>query len=283
MLSVTKGTASILNRLIAELPEGLIVDAAWLAQRGVSSGLRSYYVKSGWLEQPIRGVYRRPRGSLSWEQVVISLQTILGEKPLAVGGRTALALEGFEHYLSADVAAVHLYGPESPPSWLHKLKLSQRFVFHNSRRLFKAQVTGAEGISSEESETGTTNGLRGASLKKLSWGQWGWPLTISRPERAILELLDELPNRESFHQADMIMQGAATLSPKLLQALLQECLSVKVKRLFFFFADRHQHAWLRHLDKETVDLGSGKRMLVPGGRLDPDYLITVPRELYGAS
>ena len=126
---------------------------------GVSSGLRSYYVKSGWLEQPIRGVYRRPRGPLSWEQVVISLQTILGEKPLAVGGRTALALEGFEHYLSADVAAVHLYGPESPPSWLHKLKLPQRFVFHNSRRLFKAQVTGAEGIV-RGIGTGTTNGLR---------------------------------------------------------------------------------------------------------------------------
>ena len=101
MLSVTKQSTSILNRLMADLPEGLIIDSAWLADRGVSSGLRAYYVKSGWLEQPVRGVYRRPRGPLSWEQVVISLQTILGGKPLVVGGRTALALEGFEHYLPA--------------------------------------------------------------------------------------------------------------------------------------------------------------------------------------
>jgi len=268
---------------MADLPEGLIIDSAWLADRGVSSGLRAYYVKSGWLEQPVRGVYRRPRGPLSWEQVVISQQTILGDKPLVVGGRTALALEGFEHYLSAEIATVHLYGPESPPSWLQKLKLPQRFVFHNSRRLFKEDVTGAEAVPSEVSETGATNGLQGTSLKTLPWGQWDWPLTISRPERAILELLDELPDRESFHQADVIMQGAATLSPKRLQVLLEECQSVKVKRLFFFFADRHQHAWLRHLDKDTVDFGSGKRMLARGGRLDPDYLITVPKELYGSS
>lgn len=283
MPSVTRQSSSTLNRLISELPEGLVVDSAWLAQRGISSGLRSYYVKSGWLEQPVRGVYRRPRGPLSWEQVVISLQTILGQKSLVVGGRTALALEGFEHYISAEVATVHLYGPESPPSWLQKLKLPQRFVFHNSRRLFKEEEIGVAGVASEEPEPGATKGITGLSMKTLPWGQWDWPLTISRPERAILELLDELPDRESFHQADMIMQGAATLSPKRLQVLLEECQSVKVKRLFFFFADRHQHAWLRHLDKDTVDLGSGKRMLVRGGKLDPDYLITVPKELYGAS
>src|SRR5690606_38699205 len=287
MLSVTRQYTSILNRLTGELPEGLVVDAAWLEEQGVSSSLRAYYVKSGWLEQPVRGVYRRPRGPLSWEQVVISLQTILGEKPLVVGGRTALELEGFEHYLSAEVRTVHLYGPEKPPSWLQKLELPQRFVFHNSRKLFidEQAATGSEGSNFEEPEGGTDarSGIRGASLKTLTWGQWDWPLTISRPERAILELLDELPDRESFHQADMIMQGAATLSPKRLQVLLENCRSVKVKRLFFFFADRHRHAWLRHLDKVAVDLGSGKRMLVRGGKLDLGYLITVPTESYDAS
>ncbi len=60
-----------------------------------------------------------------------------------------------------------------------------------------------------------------------------------------------------------------------------ECRTVKVKRLFFFFADRHQHAWLKRLDKKAVDLGTGKRMLVKGGKLDPKYLITVPGDLDG--
>jgi hypothetical protein len=217
---------------------------------------------------------------LSWEQVVTSLQTLLGKSPRVLGGPTALALEGFEHHIPAEDATVHLYCPESPPGWLQKLKLSQRFVFHNSRRLVEEEVaTGAEGVESEESGTGATNGLQELSLKTLPWGQWGWPLTISRRERAILELLDELPNRESFHQADVIMQGAATLSPKRLQVLLDKCLSVKVKRLFFFFADRHRHACLRYVNKDTVDLGSGKHVLVRGGCLHPKYRITVPAEL----
>lgn len=55
---------------------------------------------------------------------------------------------------------------------------------------------------------------------------------------------------------------------------------MKVKRLFFYFADRHNHAWLKRLNKEAVDLGHGKRMLVKGGVLDPTYQ-TVPEDLNG--
>ena len=55
----------------------------------------------------------------------------------------------------------------------------------------------------------------------------------------MLELLDELPERETFHQVDMLMEGLTNLSPRRLQKLLADCRSVKVKRLFFFFADRH--------------------------------------------
>jgi hypothetical protein len=96
-------------------------------------------------------------------------------------------------------------------------------------------------------------------------------------------LLDELPNRESFHQADMLMEGLANLSPRRLAKLLADCRSVKVKRLFFFFADRHPHAWRRQLRAEDFDLGSGKRVLAKGGKLDSRYQITVPEDLDGVS
>ena len=66
-----------------------------------------------------------------------------------------------------------------------------------------------------------------------------------------------------------------------LQTLLVDCRNVKVKRLFFFFADRHQHAWLKRLDRSAIDLGSGKRMLVKGGRFDAKHLITVPETFDG--
>jgi hypothetical protein len=32
-----------------------------------------------------------------------------------------------------------------------------------------------------------------------------------------------------------------------------------------------------------VDLGAGKRQLVPGGRLDPHYQITLPEAMFGDS
>jgi hypothetical protein len=54
---------------------------------------------------------------------------------------------------------------------------------------------------------------------------------------------------------------------------------VKVKRLFLWFAERHSHAWLPKLDRKDIDLGSGKRMLVRGGKLDPKFNITVPENL----
>jgi hypothetical protein len=121
--------------------------------------------------------------------------------------------------------------------------------------------------------------LRDVALRAVEWGQWGWTMIVSTPERAVLELLDELPRHESFHQVDKLMEGLSDLSARRLQPLLEACRSVKAKRLFFFFAHRHRHAWLERLDRRAVDLGKGKRMLVKGGRLDPAHGITVPRDL----
>jgi hypothetical protein len=46
-------------------------------------------------------------------------------------------------------------------------------------------------------------------------------------------------------------------------------------------SDAGNHAWLQKLDRAAVDLGKGKRMLVPGGKLDTKYNITVPENLDG--
>lgn len=268
------------------LPEGLLVDAAWMERHGYSSSLRSQYVSAGWLEQPARGTFKRPWGPLSWQQVVISLQVLL-QQPLIVGGRTALDLQGFSHYVSAQgPQIIHLYGREPPPGWLNKLPLKETFRFHKSQTLFKSDPV-TKGLTSlawdVEANVGSSNDTLHGTLTRLPWGQWNWPLTVSTPERALFELLDELPNHESFHQVDMLVEGLRTLSPRRLEKLLADCRSIKVKRLFFFFADRHQHAWLKRIDRSKVDLGTGKRMLVKGGRLDPVYQITVPDDLYAPS
>ena len=272
-----------LHRLERSLPEGLIVDAAWLSQHGYSTSLRSQYVTAGWLQQPTRQVYRRPRGSLGWQQVVISLQTLL-EYPLVVGGRTALEVQGYAHYLAHETKEVHLYGSQRPPAWLNKLQGEARFLYHNEQRLFttnSAKRTLANlSWNSKTNQDSTTDSLD-YGLTVQSWGQWNWPLTLSTPERAVLELLDELPGRESFHQVEMLIEGLPNLSPHRLQKLLADCRNVKVKRLFFFFADRHQHAWAKRIKKNAIDLGKGKRMLVKGGKFNSTYQITVPEDLNG--
>jgi hypothetical protein len=278
---MTKQRNQKLNWLEHHLPEGLLADARWLTRHGYSTSLRTQYVAAGWLKQPARGVYCRPRGTLSWQQVVISLQALL-EYPLLVGGRTALETEGYAHYLTHGLAEVHLYGPKPPPRWLSKLSVGVRFVYRNDAGLFRTSLptkalTHLESVKQKPAPEDRLD--QGWTVQ--AWGQWDWPIALSTPERAILELLDELPKHESFHQADMLMQSLSNLSPRRLQKLLKDCKSIKVKRLFFYFASRHKHAWLKRLDKKNFDLGEGKRMLVKGGKLDRTYQITVPEDLLG--
>lgn len=268
-LRMTERLEQKLKRL-QRLPEHVLVDAAWLERHGYSSSLRSQYVKSGWLTQVAPRVYRRVQEPVSWQQVVMSLQSFMGY-PLTVGGRTALEEQGFSHYLG-ERQEVHLYGPAKPPGWLAKLQLDVQFLWHNSARLFPDEPRDPFGPPPPSDDILPGNFMVGP--QGLTW-----PLCLSSPERGFLELLDELPDHESFHQVDMLAEGLVNLSPARLTLLLHQCRSVKVKRLFFFFADRHRHAWRNRLDPAEFDLGAGKRALVPGGRLSPDYNITVPEDM----
>ena len=273
-----------LNRLQHLLPEGLLADTQWLETHGYSSALRSKYVANGWLSQPARGVYVRPGGIYRWEPVVISLQSVL-RIPVAVGGATALNLQGFAHYLAlGGERSIHLYTETSTPSWLRKIDMPVTFVTHRATKLFRndpisncvndlPQLSASGDADSEQTLLG--------GLKTIPWGQRSWAMLVSTPERAILEVVDELPTGITFEHVDKLMEGLSMLSPRRLQDLLEDCASVKVKRLFLWLADRHQHAWRTRIDENRIDLGSGKRMIVKGGRLDSKYKITVPEALGG--
>ena len=273
---MAKQTAPSINWIERHLPEGIIVDSSWLTRAGFSSSLRTQYVSAGWLEQPARRVYRRPRGSLDWQQVVISIQTLLGHD-LLIGGRTALEMHGFAHYLRSTDKPVYIYGPNPPPTWLSALPLGIEFRYRNDRKLFDKYRASTKPHRLSSDVVGRSS--RREDIAVQPWGPWNWPLMLSAPERAILELLYDIPEYESFHNADMVMEGLSTLSPVKLQALLADCHNVHVKRLFFFFADRHQHAWIKRLDRKAIDLGRGKRLIAKGGRYDARHMITVPKDL----
>jgi hypothetical protein len=264
-------TISKLNQLQRTLPEGLPVDSHWLQQQGYSRQLISKYVRSGWLEAPTRGVYRRHTTLQleSWEPVIISMQKLL-DLPISVGGRTALELHGIVHYLTmTDRAEVYLFGPKSAlPAWATRLPLRQSLIYH-STQLFASKTDLSARAESHA----------WAHFADYKWGNLEWSLQISTPERAVLELLNEIPSHETFHQVDVLMEGLSGLRPRYLNNLLQDCTNVKVKRLFMWFAERHNHAWFKEIESGRIDLGAGKRMVVRGGKLDTKYLITVPEEL----
>lgn len=276
MQTMTTRNRIKLNQLIRDLPDGLLVDASWLEQRGYSRSLRSQYVAAGWLSQPTRGVYSRPQGIQTWQQVVISLQSLL-DVPVSVGGRTALEMQGNAHYLSQSHQRIHLYSDVKTPGWVEKLANDWVFVIHNRTRLLP-------NIEPENSETSTDvhrryteDQILPGGLHLTYWGEWKRPLIFSGIERAILEMVDELPNHESFDNVDMMMEGLVNIRPNRMQSLLEVTKSIKVKRLLFFFASRHQHRWLTFLDQSKIDFGRGKRHLVKGGKLDPIWKITVPK------
>lgn len=259
----------------------MLADARWLTGKGYPSPLRTSYVDNGWLERLGRGVFRRPSPTpVHWQQVVASLQTLLG-RSVVVGGRTALELQGYAHYPSPHgPRTVHLHGDDDRlPGWLHSLG-EPRYVYRNTRRLFPSRPV-AESMNVYRNTV--PHGDLAAS-DDLVWRRldFVWGVVMSTPERAALELLDELPARESFHEADMLTSGLVNLRPGRMSRLLSACRSVKVKRLFLWFGERHGHQWVDRLDLEGVDLGRGKRMVVRGGKLDSKYQMTMPEDIDAA-
>lgn len=265
-----------LKRLLDKVPPGFIVDTPWLrGKEGIDPKSIHEYVERGWLERVVRGVYRRPLpesvrepADADWQVPLLSLQWIM-DKDVHLGGESALDLAGYAHYLSlGNKPRVHLYG--DVPSWLKRLPTKTQFVVH-SRLLFG------------DDPTGIIDTTRDTQTDVQTINIWRWPIKTSSLERATLEALDELRSEANFDSLDKVFEGLTSLRPKLLTELLADCRSVKVRRLFFVFADRHQHAWRKHIDTSKIDFGSGPRALVKGGKLHPTYRIYVPADFVPAS
>ncbi|MCP9230095.1 type IV toxin-antitoxin system AbiEi family antitoxin [Mesorhizobium sp. LMG 17147] len=259
------------------VPDGLPVTKQWLSKQAPDFDRHALdnLVKSRQLTPLASGVYVRPGANLTWQGVVAALQTIF-RTDLSVGGLSALELHGFAHYLPLSrLRAVHLFGKDALPAWLHTALPSVQFVRHSRSSM------GGTGLVTWEYDTNERTFMTGGILGQRASA---WPFTLSSPERAYLEVLNDVPGTISFEHANQLLQGMTTLSPRRMEQLLRKCTSVKVRRLFYWMAERHSYAWLNKLPKpEALDelgIGSGNRVLARGGRLDPKYRITVPEEMW---
>ncbi len=242
-------------RLEKVLVEGQVVNRQWLYDQGFSRPDIDFFLRSSKLESIARGVYRRPGPALKWEHILYSLIK-LGYS-VHVGGRSALELQGFAHYLPfSENRAVEFYTTSKLPSWVTQLQ-EIPIIVH--------KVHCFEGISQE-------------MLTTRVFGHWDWELQMASVELALFELLCQVKSEADFLLLDKFFESMTTLRPNLLNNLLLSCTQVKAKRLFFWFMDRHNHPWQAKIERD-VALGSGKRMIVKGGILDKTYQITVPKEM----
>ena len=259
-----------LQSLLATLGDGWLAPASWLKAHGYSRSLLGHYVQRGWLRSPAHGVFHRSGSTPSWQTVVFSLQQ-LARLPLHVGGRRAFTLHGQDHYLRMGADTVTLFGAVRLPAWVNQLGLAETFTVVSDTKLGLDALT-PDLLAHPER-------LREAGMDLVPGDRPHSPLVAALPERAMLELLLGVPHAASVAEADAILQGLSRLRPALMSALLRQCTSVKVKRLFLALAERHQHAWFAHLDLDDVDLGAGARMLRPGERLHPKWRISLPKDL----
>lgn len=240
------------------LPDGQVVNRAWLQERGFDRSRIDFFLLSHKLVRVGRGAYRRSGPPLKWEHFVYSLQELGID--LHVGGRSALDILGYTHYLEmSGTKKIALYSTTPLPTWIKSI----------------------EGIVFEHHKTQCFDPLDKSALTTKSFGHWDWQLRLSSIELALMELLCDVRDEADFSVAEKYFESATSLRPKLVNVLLQQCTQIKAKRLFMWFAKRHNHAWVHELDVENLDLGSGKRVIVKGGALDKEYQITVPREMSG--
>ena len=243
---------SKLNQLLQAWPPNTVAALRWLRGKGIDRRLADKYVRSGWLERLGPGAYQRAGAVVDWPGAVYSLQTHLGLE-LHPGAITALELRGHAQYLSFGRREALLFGGLGIrlPAWFVRGEWSRPVT------LVTTSVFGNAGPSASSVRVNEID-LRVATL-----------------ERAAFEMMHLVPQRQSYEEALQVMESLASLRPQAVQRLLENCASVKAKRLFLHAAERFRHPWLKRLDLSKVNLGAGRRSIHPGGRLDRKYNLVV--------
>lgn len=252
---MTSESRSKINRLLRVWPLGTVAVSRWLQTQGAYQQLVHEYEKSGWIRRIGQGAYERAGDTVEWSGGLYALQEQM-RLPVHAGAKTALQMQGYAHFLPMGKGgSISLFGTSGTrlPAWFRQYDWGTELRY-TATKLFTDDPTSA--LTKKELAT--------------------YAVTVSAPERAIMEVLYLVPMEESFEEAGLLMEGLTTLRPRLVQSLLEQCRSVKVKRLFMFLAETCNHAWVKKLDLSKMNFGKGKRMIVKGGRLDPRYNITVP-------
>ncbi len=245
-----------LNHLISNWPRGAIFTQAHLSSLGVTGENVKKYRQNHWISNIGRGAYRLPNDPVDFFSGLNALQEQL-DIPIHIGGKTVIELRGYGHNIALGHSQYFLFASPGVvvPKWFLDYDWQGKLIIKKSKFLPLRPQDSFSDYSH--------NGLN---------------VTASSLERAILELLYHIPKHQGFEEAARIIEGMQNMRIKVLQKLLENCQSVKVNRLLLFFADRLNLPWFPKLELKRINLGSGKRVIQPEGKLDKKYLITVPSD-----
>jgi hypothetical protein len=245
---------SKLNQLLQTLPRGTVMLSSWLVDQGYSHDLQQKYIRSQWLTPIGRGAYKRTGDDITIFGALYALQK-QANKAIHPGGPSALYLQGYAHYIAMENQELTLFSPQAVqlPVWFTK-NWSAEYTFRRT-----AMLPGSEALTAYD--TGN------------------FEIRISSVSRAMMECLEMVPHHFDLEEAWLIMEGLNALPPQQVQYLLEQCNSIKTKRLFLYFAEKAGHTWFKYLDMSRIQLGIGKRSIVKNGVLNTKYQITLPKNL----
>lgn len=220
-----------LKTLYTSLPAGFPITSAQLAKMGISADLAVHYVRSGWLHRLARGVFRKPPDDLQLHPSLVVLEQQI--EGLHVGGKTALDWYGVRHYVQQQ-PELQLYGWVAArlPDWFTKSFPAQ----YHRKRLFDETPGEMLAVTPFDHKAGA-------------------PM-VSTPNRAFLELLDEVGVRQPLQEAREIAEGAHSLNAEVLTELLKRCTSVKTVRLCLSLGRELSLPWIDKLDESALRKGS---------------------------
>ncbi|MDR1347167.1 MAG: type IV toxin-antitoxin system AbiEi family antitoxin [Prevotellaceae bacterium] len=244
-----------INRLLQKQPSGGLFFSEWMYKHGISYELQRRYRETQWLTSIGTGVMIRSEDEPTIYSA-LSCYNKQQDKHFHIGAMTALDLQGHAHYIPVGKQTVVVFSPknETLPKWL--LNREWNVIL----RAFTTQNF-SENLGITEDE------------------QNGFSLQISSLERAFMECLHLAPEYYNLTDLYYVMETLNGLRPNLVQQLLEDCKSVKVKRLFLYMAEKSEHAWFKYLNLEQINLGNGKRALAKNGVYNAKYQITLPKDL----
>ena len=208
------------------MPRGTPLSTALFRSRGLTAKQVARPSEAGWLKRLGHGVYLLPGDELDLHATLVWLAGIV--PGLHVAGKTALNWRGVRHNLAfREVLVLRGDKPATLPMWLTTAFPARYQAIH----LFDDEIQAMSGLS------------------PLPGGRPD--LLVFTPERAVLELLNDVGKGQGLEEASHLVEGARVMRTHVLKELLSHLTRIKVVRLDL--------PWKAIARKHNKRLGGGRR------------------------